>query len=447
MSPLLRQVLILLLAMPQAALQAWVFCRLFYVHRPARFTVVYTLVIFGVQLPYSLAEAFGTGSLLAASRMVLTTAAMTALFCWSSQERKSKAVLFGLMLMGSTVLTDLVYSQLFLRLVDENLVEYFLGVSLPALVAVKVSFFFFLLLVYFLFCRVWRRLVQHGETGHDAPFVLFVLGECVSLLFLEYFLWWMQPAVPMTVALLLLLAGLLLAAGVLLLRLFSKAREYYEAQNRQSALAGQLELQRARLHELESGSRRVAQLRTSLEDQVAQAREALAHGALPQARNAMDCLEQQVRSARGLSCENVVVDAVAADKARRCQAEGIALVLRLALPQDLPLDGPTLCSVFANLLDNAMEACLRLPAEARQITCSAVCRGGYLIVQERNPLPPPLDAEARRRRRADGRGLGLEILEQIARRYDGMVEICREDGQFQITVWLKLAAPAKEGAP
>ena len=142
-----------------------------------------------------------------------------------------------------------------------------------------------------------------------------------------------------------------------------------------------------------------------------------------------------------------MVDAVAADKARRCQAEGIALELRLALPQDLPLDGPALCSVFANLLDNAMEACLRLPAEARQITCSAVCRGGYLIVQERNPLPPPLDAEARRRRHADGRGLGLEILEQIARRYDGMVEICREDGQFQITVWLKLAAPEKEGAP
>lgn len=85
----------------------------------------------------------------------------------------------------------------------------------------------------------------------------------------------------------------------------------------------------------------------------------------------------------------MVVDAVAVDKARRCQAEGIALELRLALPQDLPLDGPTLCSVFANLLDNAMEACLRLPAEARQITCSAVCRGGYLIVQERNPLPPP----------------------------------------------------------
>ncbi len=445
MNPLLRQVLILLLALPQAALQAGVFCRLFYVRRPARFTAVYILVMFGVQLPYSLAEALGTGSLLAASRIMLTTASMTALCCWYSRERKSKAVLFGLMLMGITALADLIYSQLFLRLVDEKLVDYFLEAPLGVIIAVKVSFFFFLLLVYLLFCRVWRRLVRHGETGHDAPFILFILGECVSVLFLDYFLWWMQPIVPVTATLLIVLAALLLASGAMLLYLFSKARESYEAQERQRALADQLEIQSARLHELETGARRVAQLRASLEAQVAQAREALARGALAQARSTMGSLAQQAQSTRDLYCENVVVDAVVADKARRCRGEGISLELRLALPQDLPLDGPTLCSVFANLLDNAIEACLRLPVESRRILCSAACRGGYLIVQETNPLPPPLDAAAQRRRSTDGRGLGLKILEQIALRRDGMVEVCPEGGQFQIAVWLKLDAPMGEG--
>ena len=63
------------------------------------------------------------------------------------------------------------------------------------------------------------------------------------------------------------------------------------------------------------------------------------------------------------------------------------------------------------------------------------------MVEEENPLPPPLDEAAQQRRIRAGRGLGLEILSGIARRYGGEVETQQRDGRFQATVWLGLDTP------
>ncbi len=95
------------------------------------------------------------------------------------------------------------------------------------------------------------------------------------------------------------------------------------------------------------------------------------------------------------------------------------------VPPELPQDGPALCSLFGNLLDNAVKAVSACPKSSGLSDGWASCRGGYLVVEEENPLPPPLHETAQQSRVRAGRGLGLEILSGIARRYGGEVETTR----------------------
>ncbi|SCJ10934.1 Sensor protein PhoQ [uncultured Flavonifractor sp.] len=362
-----------------------------------------------------------------------------------SAEGKGKTILFGISQMALMLLADLMYSRSLTVLLGDNILNELL-LHPVLLTSIKLLYALFLLLLNFGFCSIWSRLVSHGETGWDAPFLLFILGQCVSIIMLDYFIWTLTPEMPLTLSLLCLLVGVLLVSGVVLLRLFAQAKEYYRAQERQRMLERQLDLRRARQSELEANTRQVGQLSDQLRGQLEAARQSISERDLPRAGGALDRASKQLKAVQGTYCAHPVIDAVLADKVRRCEAEHIRLELALDLPPELPQDGPALCSLFGNLLDNAVEACLRLPEGERVIRCRAGCRGGYLVVEEENPLPPPLDEAARQSRVRAGRGLGLEILSGIARRYGGEVETQQGDDRFQVTVWLGLdALPEGEG--
>ena len=429
-----------LLGIPQTAIQIWVFLRLFYVRRPVCYGVTYTLALLGIQLVYGAAETVWAGAYLSASRIAVTLAAVVVIPCCFSREGKGKTILFGISQMALMLLADLIYSRSLTALLGDNILNELL-LHPVLLTAIKLLYALFLLLLNFGFCSIWSRLVSHGEAGWDAPFLLFILGQCVSIIMLDYFIWTLTPEMPLTLSLLCLLVGVLLVSGVVLLRLFAQAKEYYRAQERQRMLERQLDLRRARQSELEANARQVGQLSDQLRGQLEAARQSLNESDLPRAGGALDRASKQLKAVQSTYCAHPVIDAVLADKARRCEAEHIRLELALDLPPELPQDGPALCSLFGNLLDNAVEACLRLPEGERVIRCRAGCRGGYLVVEEENPLPPPLDEAARQSRVRAGRGLGLEILSGIAKRYVGEVETQQRAGRFQVTVWLGLDAP------
>ena len=429
-----------LLGIPQTAIQIWVFLRLFYVRRPVCYGVTYTLTLLGIQLVYGAVETVWAGAYLSASRIAVTLAAVVVIPCCFSREGKGKTILFGISQMALMLLADLIYSRSLTVLLGENILNELL-LHPVLLTAIKLLYALFLLLLNFGFCSIWSRLVSHGEAGWDAPFLLFILGQCVSIIMLDYFIWTLTPEMPLTLSLLCLLVAVLLVSGVVLLRLFAQAKEYYRARERQRMLERQLDLRRARQSELEANARQISRLGDQIRGQLEAGRQSLSERDLPRVGGALDRASRQLKAVQGTYCAHPVIDAVLADKARRCEAEHIRLELALDLPPELPQDGPALCSLFGNLLDNAVEACLRLPEGERVIRCRAGCRGGYLVVEEENPLPPPLDEAARQSRVRAGRGLGLEILSGIARRYGGEVETQQRDGRFQVTVWLGMDAP------
>lgn len=158
----------------------------------------------GIQLVYGAAETVWAGAYLSASRIAMTLAAVVVIPCCFSREGKGKTVLFGISQMALMLLADLIYSRSLTVLLGENILNELL-LHPVLLTAIKLLYALFLLLLNFGFCSIWSRLVSHGEAGWDAPFLLFILGQCVSIIMLDYFIWTLTPEMPLTLSLLCLL--------------------------------------------------------------------------------------------------------------------------------------------------------------------------------------------------------------------------------------------------
>ena len=89
------------------------------------------------------------------------------------------------------------------------------------------------------------------------------------------------------------------------------------------------------------------------------------------------------------------------------------------IPHDCPVDDFDLCVIFGNLLDNALEACQKLPADSNPfITVHAHMVKKCLLIEIANSIPQP------------------ENVREAAEKYNGTLQIAARDDIFRVTVLL-----------
>lgn len=126
-------------------------------------------------------------------------------------------------------------------------------------------------------------------------------------------------------------------------------------------------------------------------------------------------------------CAIPVVNAVLTEKENLCREAGIALQTQLDLPEKLGIEPLHLCSIFSNLLDNAIRGCAGM--EKPTIELSSAAAGDYLLLRTVNPSGPPKAPEK-------GRGYGSKILKELGEKYGGGYETGYENGRFTAVVSL-----------
>lgn len=135
-----------------------------------------------------------------------------------------------------------------------------------------------------------------------------------------------------------------------------------------------------------------------------------------------------------LYSNNKIADAVISEKAKVCREKGIELISRMNLPENIPVENAEICIILANLLDNAIRACEKCENPVIRIT--AVVRNGYEVIRQENSFDGTV--ENRRSGALPEHGLGLEIVENIAQKYEGgLMTECRE-GMFVTVVTVKM---------
>lgn len=174
-------------------------------------------------------------------------------------------------------------------------------------------------------------------------------------------------------------------------------------------------------------------------------------------------------------CGDTTVNIVLTAKEERMRQNGIRFFAKVDIKEQLPFDKADLCAILANALDNAVEACLELAEDLREIHLNAGASKGVLAINIRNAAKSNAPAACKEKpdvknvfwkkaspedaslnslsgNQSQGKslfpkttkkdvknhGLGLRSIQETVRKYGGSMEIKQEDGSFNLFLYLPL---------
>lgn len=131
-----------------------------------------------------------------------------------------------------------------------------------------------------------------------------------------------------------------------------------------------------------------------------------------------------------LSTGHIVLDTLLKEKLGHAERNGIGVTCNVRIPEDSAVDDMDLCVIFANIMDNAIRACMESEQDERAIVLTAGARYRFLVIESFNPSSGSQPVRP---------GTGLKNIGSIAKKYGGTVSFGVSDGQFRIHVLLCLS--------
>lgn len=142
--------------------------------------------------------------------------------------------------------------------------------------------------------------------------------------------------------------------------------------------------------------------------------------------------QTQVQEHLGV-CENPVADAFLFSRSQELEKQGYHVQLHVQLPDGIGIANADLITAFANLLDNAAEACRT--CDDRTVVLTAALSKGFLTVTTENACA---GQSAKKRRIPElERGIGFSIFQELAQKYNGKFSYHMENGRFSACLILK----------
>jgi len=144
-----------------------------------------------------------------------------------------------------------------------------------------------------------------------------------------------------------------------------------------------------------------------------------------------------------LKTGNVMVDAILNSKLSLIKSKNIAVHAKATVPAQLPISEIDLCAIIGNLLDNAMEACLRQSEnEARFIRVYIGILKEQLYICVTNSAGGEVKRDGKLYLSTKGspsHGFGLMRIDRLAEKHGGYVNRQSEPGAFATEVMLPLS--------
>lgn len=141
-------------------------------------------------------------------------------------------------------------------------------------------------------------------------------------------------------------------------------------------------------------------------------------------------------------CENSVVNIVLASKKAVMEQNKISADIEVSVPQKMPVNDAELCAVFANSLDNAIEACEKLPENQRKISVKSKTDKGLFVLQVQNHVIGETVFQngipTTTKQNAKAHGFGLAGIREIAEKHGGSMDISENEGMFTLLIYFYL---------
>lgn len=150
--------------------------------------------------------------------------------------------------------------------------------------------------------------------------------------------------------------------------------------------------------------------------------------------NSISMAEQQFQ------CDNEILRTIICEKIQICKRENMILDLNLQYAEFDFMEKNEITSLFSNLLDNAIEACLESDKEKKEIYLRVHRFKNHIVIAMRNTIGLPLQFR-------DGQllsnktghlGLGMLVIKSITEKYCGSMEYSYSEEYFQTKLVLAI---------
>ncbi len=200
-----------------------------------------------------------------------------------------------------------------------------------------------------------------------------------------------------------------------------------------------LELQAKQYQQLQAHMQETSRLRHDFRHQLIVIAHMLQNQDYPELEQYLRQYIHSISDLHQTYCACTAANALLNHYAFLCQERQIEARFQVRLPEPLTLSKIDLCVLIGNLLENAVDGCLLLPKEQRQILLKIGQTSPHVVaLQISNPCTVPPQTQGGRilSSKHDGPGQGLESVRIIAEKYHGYLDIQPGPPCFEVRVLL-----------
>lgn len=232
---------------------------------------------------------------------------------------------------------------------------------------------------------------------------------------------------------------LILAAYFLIFRFFRQTREQLTLQNEQNLLQMQVVAAQMHLEDLKESQEKTIIYRHDMRHHLALIDEYLAGNNREDARKYIADVKEKIEGAAVEKyCNNYRVNLILYRYIAMAKNEGISVEIQIDLPEKTTVSDMDLCVIFANAIENAVNACKRIPYKNQRyikIVCKTKNDQHFIQINNSyegtvmfdNDLPVSTK---------ENHGLGTKSIATVVKKYSGVYSFTAENGVFKTSIIL-----------
>ena len=141
-------------------------------------------------------------------------------------------------------------------------------------------------------------------------------------------------------------------------------------------------------------------------------------------------------------CSNKIIDAILYNKLMLAKSYQIKTSVQVIVPETIQIKPIDIMAIYTNLLDNAIEACLKIDEKERFIEINSMIKSNYLIIKNINSKDPSkhIDLNNLKTSKLDQvhHGLGSQIIKKTCDDNNGALKIIDNGTSLEAYATLQL---------
>ena len=145
--------------------------------------------------------------------------------------------------------------------------------------------------------------------------------------------------------------------------------------------------------------------------------------------------------------KNMVLDIILSEKKYICDKNKIDFLVDINFDKCNFMDMVDVCSIFSNILDNAIEACNKIKSKDKKITLKGTVVNDFFVVKCINTKENDVLLSGNKimtdKKDKDLHGIGINSVKSSVKKYDGSVEFKFEEDKFTVVICIPISKNAQ----